>query len=225
MAQLNSQQQQPVTRAEAQSAFKAKADELLKSEKIDKDVMPVMLDLIEAMEKDLTAKQRTEALASAQEAQTKAIHSELGRMVERYAKASSDPELIRALQPKIVQEAISNYNANPKLVNQYQSSGEVNWSEFDKFVVAEVTKWDKNAEKAGDKKPAAGGPAMTNSAPAGVTQPSQSLSVDDLNERQREMFHSQVSFGKQNGLTREKAQERALSLIKNAEDKIKSSKR
>ncbi len=219
-------QSAPVQQAAAVSAFRAKADELLKNERIDKDVMPVMLDLIEAMKGDLSREQKAEAMQAAQAASTQAIHSELGRMVERYAKTSGNPELVRKLSPSIVKDAIDDYNGNPSLVRKYQSDGSIDWNKMDESVVAYISKWAPGtAGDTSEKKPA-GGPAMKNEAPAGAPDGGRQLDRDSLNEVQAEIYNSQVSFGiKQAGMTREAAEKRALENINKAEQKMKAAKR
>jgi hypothetical protein len=222
---VNGQGQQPANRQERVSAFKATADKLLASEKIDKDVMPVMLELLEAMGTDLTEKQSADFVKSAQQQQTKAIHDELGRLVARYGATCPNPELITALKDKIVQDAINDYNSDGNLVAQYQRSGQVDWNRMDKTVVEYVTKWAGKAGAA-EVKPA-GGPAMKNSAPSGAIETSHELDKESLSEgRQREMFNSQVGFGiKEMRLDRNAAEKRALELVNKAEAKVRSGKR
>lgn len=204
------------------SALKAKADELLASQKIDKDVAPALMELMEAMGNDLSAKQRKVYEQAANEQSTRAIHSELGRMIDRLAQACPNPELIRELKPSILAKTIDDYNAVPSLVAAYNRTKEVNWTEMEKFLGGHVKKWATTTGGAKEDKPA-GGPAMKNSAPSGTAEVSHEVSIDSLDEKQREIFNSQVSFGKkQMNLEPEAAKKRALDLISKAESKMKS---
>lgn len=210
------------SRQDQVSALRAKADELLASQKIDKDVAPALMELMEAMGNDLTAKQRETYERAANEQSTRAIHSELGRMVDRLAQACPNPELIRELKPSILQKVINDYNAVPALVAQYNRTKEVDWTEMEKLLGGHVKKWATTSGGAKEDKPA-GGPAMKNSAPSGTTEVTRTVDVESLDERQREIFNSQVSFGKkQMNLEPEAAKKRALDLISKAESKVKS---
>lgn len=216
----------PATRQERVSAFQSKAAELLKDGKIDQEVMPVMLSLIEAMGSDLTAKQQEEYQKAASAASTQAIHGELGRMVERYGATCANPELIREMSSVIVQKAIAEYNSNATLVRAYQQTGAVDYGVMDKFIVAHISKWGGTKEAGGEPAKKAGGPAMKNSAPSGAADVSMDLSKDSLDERQKEIFNSQVNFAiKERRLSREDAEKHALGLINKAESKRKSAKR
>jgi len=218
------QQAAPVAVAQRASIFQDTAERFLKDGKMDADVMPVMVDLIKAGMADMTAAQREEQAKIRGEERGQQIQSELGRMVDRFAESAKNPELISELKHSIIQKAYADYNANPSLVNRFHADGSIDWKVFEKSVVAQVTKWNG----AGGAEPAAkpaGGPAMKNSAPAGTPEGSSSLSVDSLTEKQRELFNSQMSFGKKEmRLTPEAAQKRALDNISRAEEKLKSSK-
>lgn len=225
VARIN-QNQAPAEQAAARQRASNLEDtyqELLKSGNVDKDVMPIMKQLVEAAQSDLSEKQKLEFMATAQDQQTRAIHNELGRMVERFAQSSANPELIRELKSSIVSKTIAKYNNNPSLVNQYQRTGDVDWNEMEKTVVEQITKW--GGAKTNEKQ--AGGPAMKNDAPSGIdANTARELDADSLNEKQREIFNSQTYFGTKNmGLTREKAEERALKHINAAEQRMKSAKR
>jgi hypothetical protein len=215
-------QTQGATTQERQSAFKAKAAELLASKKVDEGVFPIMLELVEAMGADLTAAQRAEIEKTAREQHVAAVHAELGRIVERYAAASDNPDLIRALKPTIMEETIAEYNSKSNLVNQFNRTGAVDWSVMDSSIAKRVQKWGVGTNGGAKEKPAGGVP-MQNSAPSGATEPSSSLSADEFNERQREMYNAQVSFAvKEMRLPREDAEKRALKLVNDAENKVKS---
>lgn len=225
VAAVNLQQQaapSPVQQASV-DIFKAKADEMLKSERIDKDVMPIMLELMEAMKSQLTEEQKREAMKVAQEAQTKNLHAELGRMVDRFAATVDDGDLAREMKVAIIKNAIDEYNADPVLVNRYMRDGSLDWKKLEDSIAKRVTKLGGVAKK--EDKPA-GGPAMKNEAPAGSVETRKEFNKDMLDERQMEIFNSQTSFGmKQMGLDRQKAETRALERISQAETKLKSAKR
>lgn len=210
-------------RRERVSVFRSKADELLKSGQVDEASLPIMLQLVEAMGEDLTAKQQEEYLKAAQQQQTQAIHAELGRMIERYAQTAESPELIRELKLSISKRTIDEYNANPVLVNKYRNNGEVDWNEMDKIVVKHVSRWSKTGAEGGGKEKPSGGPAMKNDAPSGAIEPSREISKDALNERQLDKFNADVSFAIKNmNMKREDAEKRALTLINNAESKLRA---
>lgn len=212
------------TKQERQSAFKAKAEALLKDDTTNKESVAIMVDLLEAMGSDLTVKQREEAIAAAREAGTKAVHSELGRMVERYAASSGNPDLIRELKPSIMSKAIEFYNSHPGAVAAWERDGSVDWGIFDKSVVDQIKKWGGAASGGTEGKPAKG-PAMKNDAPAGAPESTNSLSKDDLDGRQQELFNAQVSFAIKNmNMKREDAEKRALDQINAAEKKVKEGK-
>lgn len=222
VAAVNAQQAPSAVQAARVSAFDAKAKELLSSDRIDKDVMPIMLELINAMKSDMSAEQQEAAMKAAQEAQTKNIHAELGRMVDRFAATTSDPELVRDMKPAIVQRAIDEYNANAVLVGRYQRTGELDWTVFEDSIAKRVGKLGGEQKAA----KAAGGPAMKNEAPSGSLEVKKEFNKDMLDERQAEIFNSQTSFGmKQMGLDRAAAEKRALERISEAETKLKSAKR
>lgn len=221
VAQINTSQPPTVHQARV-SQFEAKAKELLGSERIDKDVMPIMLDLISAMKTDLNEEQKEAAMKAAQEASTKNLHAELGRMVDRFAATTEDPELVRDMKVAIIKNAIDEYNADPILVRRYMTDGHLEWKRLEDSVVKRVSKLGGKKE---ESKPA-GGPAMKNEAPSGAVETGKQVNKEMLDERQTEFFNSQVSFGMKNmGMDREKAEKRALERISQAETKQKSSKR
>lgn len=225
VAELNRTAPQPMTVAEQRSALDETSERLLKDERIDKDVMPVVMDLVKAMQRDVEAKAERARADQDRKATQAGVHSELGRLVERYATTSGNPELIRELKPSIMQKAIDEYNANAVLVRRFEQTGAVDWTEMDKLVVKHVSKWSATKDSAEPEKKA-GGPAMKNDAPSGGVQLSGQIDIDALSEKQREIANSQISFAvKSMGMSRADAEKRALDLINKAESKIKSAKR
>lgn len=208
----------PQATQERVSAFQEKAKALLASEKIDKDVVPTMLELIEAVKADLTAEQKKAMMEAAGQQAVKNVHDELGRAVDRYAL---DDKRVSKAKTVIVGEVIDEYNKLP-VANRFKQDGYVDWQAMDTLVVKHVKEWSSDK----DPKPA-GGPAMKNSAPPSAgADATRQLDADSLNEKQREHYNSVVHFHiKQNGMPRADAEKEALRLVNNAEQKVKSSKR
>lgn len=221
--QVQTPAQAPQTPAQRQSAFKAKTEEYKASGRLNEDVAPVMFDLIEAMKADLSAEQRESQAQAEARNKTAVIHSQIGSIIDRYADASKNPELIKELKTSIGAKVIDQYNKTPALLYRYQQTGEIDWTEMDKLIVPHVNKWSGGEDA---EKPARG-PAMKNNAPSGSSaEASATLSKDTLNDTQRDIYNAQVSFGIKNaGLKREDAEKKALELINRAESKKKSAKR
>lgn len=211
------------TRAERKSDFQEKAAELLKAGKIGEDVAPTLMTLMEAMNADMSAKQRAEAEDASRKANAIAVHGEIDRMIERFASASKNPELMRDLSPTIKQRAISDFNASEH-ARTFDATGAMNWGFMEKAILKQIQKYGAT-EDGGTKEKPAGGVPMKNSAPEGASEPSSSLTADDLDETQREIYNAQVSFAKkQMNMPREDAEKRALKLINDAEIKRKNNK-
>jgi len=220
VAKIN-MQQAPMTPAQEKQVdyLKEEAEALLKEGLVDQSVAPALERLIRAAQKNVEINASKAQSQRDRDAASRQVHAELGRMVERFAQTSKNPELIRELKEKIASRAIDDYNSNPALVRRFMQNGDVDWSELEKSVVKQVSKWGKEAPA--EEKPS-GGPPMKNSAPSGAADVKTEISRDSLSERQLEIFNSQTDFGlKHMGLKRDDAEKRALNLISNAESKAK----
>lgn len=184
-ARLPEQQAAPATKQERVSAFQQKAAALLKDERIDKDVVGVMMELIQGVAEDLTTSQQETAVKQALAIQNQTVHKHLFELIERYSK--KDP-FVKKAQIAVANEIIEEFNKNPTRAQQYMQ-GNVDYGAFDKIAVKVVNGWLREPASpggpsikpnpAGQKKDA-GGPADKN----------------ELNEKQLEVYNGQVAFYK-----------------------------
>lgn len=180
-----------------ESAFQSKVSELLKSDQIDKDSFGLLVQLMEGLKADMSAEQQQNAQQIAIEVQTKVTHQRVFDLIDRFGGKGN--AIAQKAKSAIANEIINEFNTDMGRVNRYMNQ-DVDWAAFERIAAKTMNNWFPQGKAQGSPTVTAGGDRTT-----GITGKSNATTsaagastkgVDDLNEKQREVYNAQQNFFK-----------------------------